>query len=136
MTFFAAKEMQLALYDRLTNAAQLTGRLAGIYDETPNDAVMPYLFMGETRVTDASVKGRKGYQLQFELIIFSNDNSQLEIKELMAVADSTLADAPLAVRGHDLVTLRLESATSVRRFREDGSLYEGRLKYMATLFDT
>lgn len=134
MTFFTAKEMQLALYDRLTNAPQLTGRLTGLYDEVPHDAVMPYLSMGETRVSDASVKGRKGYQLQFELTLFSRDNSQLEVKELMAVVDATLADAPLAVRGHDLVTLRLESAISLRRFREDGSVYEGRLRYTAVLF--
>lgn len=136
MAFFTAKEMQLALYDRLTNAPQLMGRLTGLYDEAPHDAVMPYLSMGETRVSDLGVKGRPGYQLQFELVIFSRDNSQLEIKELMAVADSILADAPLTVRGHDLVTLRLQSATSVRRFREDGSLYEGRLRYVAVLFGT
>jgi hypothetical protein len=135
MTANAAGQFQLALFDVLSGSEVLNGKLVGIFDEAPMGTKLPYLYMGETRLSDMSVKGMSGTQISFDLIIWSEDNSQLEVKELMATTDSVLAAAAFKLPGYDLMALELEYAVAVRRFREDGSYYEGRLRYRATAFE-
>jgi len=134
MTMSAATQLQEAIFAALNADAAIGFMLAGIYDEAPQEAAYPYLSMGESRFRNAGLKGTSGAEVNFDLIIWSNDPGQMQVKELMTAVETSLESAELTLSGHDLATLRLESATCVRQWNEAGSLYRGRLAYSALVY--
>jgi len=101
--------------------------LAGIYDEAPKDASYPYLAMGETNLRNADTSG---ISIMFDLMLWSDEKSQMRVKELMAAVDTSLEAADISL---EVITLRLVSASTVRQWSEAGSLYRGRLSYDAKI---
>jgi Protein of unknown function (DUF3168) len=134
MTVSAAVKLQEAIFAALTADAGLGFLLEGIYDEAPADARYPYLAMGETSFRNGDLKDTSGAVITFDLIVWSDEASQMQVKELMAAVESTLDAADISVAGHDLVTLRLTSASTVRQWNAAGSLYRGRLGYSALVY--
>jgi len=135
MTAMACHRLQEAVYTALGADTDLTAVLNGIYDEAPTAAKYPYLAMGDTTVRPSDLKDRDGAQISFDITLWSNEPSQMQVKELMAVADKVLHRADVPIVGHDLVTLRLQSAGVVRQWNEEGSLYRGRLTYSALVYE-
>lgn len=135
MTAIAASQFQQAVFALLQGDAALVARLQGIYDEPPVDAPLPYLSLGETRLSANGVKDRDGTKIQFEVNLWSADRSQMDMKEMTALVASALTGTKPSVPGHELVMLRFENATIVRQFMEGGSLYRGRLSFYAQLFE-
>lgn len=134
MTAMAGHKLQESVYAALTADSDLAALLSGVYDEPPAAATYPYIAMGDTSVRLSDLKDRDGAQISFDITLWSNEPSQMQVKELMAAADKVLDKAGLTVTGFELVTLRLQSAGVVRQWNEDGSLYRGRLTYSALLY--
>ena len=134
MTICAAVKLQEAVFAALTADAGLGLLLTGFYDEAPADARYPYLAMGETNLRDNRLKDTAGATISFDVMIWSAEASQMQVKELMAAVDDSLSAADITLVGHDLITLRLVSASTVRQWSEAGSLYRGRLSYRAVLY--
>jgi len=134
MTLLAAPKLQEAVFAALAADSDLNLLLTGLYDEAPAGVGYPYLAMGETSLAAGDLKDRLGGKLNFELFLWSNEASQMQVKELMAATDKVMQEAEIGVLGHDLVTLRLVSASTVRQWSEAGSLYRGRLSYSALLY--
>lgn len=135
MTAFAAHQLQQAVFALLAGDASLKARVTGVYDEPPFDARPPYVAFGETQLRDTGVKGRDGATISFDVVVWSAEPSQMEAKELMALADGLLSGADPDVPGYELVDIKLGSASVITQFSEAGSLYRGRLSYSARLFD-
>jgi len=134
MTLLASPKLQEAVFAALAADGNLSLLLTGIYDEAPTGVAYPYLAMGETGLAAGDLKDRRGGRLSFDLFIYSSEASQMQVKELMGSVDGVMQAADINVVGHDLVTLRLTSASVVRQWSEAGSLYRGRLSYSALLY--
>ena len=134
MTISAAVKLQEAVFAALTADTGLGLLLTGFYDEAPAQARYPYLAMGETNLRDTRLKDTAGATISFDLMIWSAEASQMQVKELMAAVDDSLSAADITLVGHDLITLRLVSASTVRQWSEAGSLYRGRLSYSALVY--
>ena len=134
MTAMACHKLQEAVFTALAADADLSATLTGVYDEAPVGASYPYVAMGDTSLRPNDLKDRDGAQISFDITVWSNEPSQMQVKELMAVADAVLHRVDLPIVGHDLVTLRLQNAGIVRQWNEEGSLYRGRLTYSALLY--
>jgi hypothetical protein len=133
-TALIAHKVQEAVYAALTTDENLTVALSGIFDQPPTDAAFPYLAMGETNYSPQRTKSVDSGRINFSLIVWSDEQSQMETKELMAQIDTVLQAAELAVIGFDLLELRLQNASVMRQFNEQGSLYKGRLTYAITVY--
>ncbi len=134
MSISATVKLQEAIFAALQGDAALGYDLTGIYDEAPADARYPYLAMGETSIRSGDLKDTSGAVINFDLMLWSDEASQMQVKELMATTDSALQNTDISLPGYDLVTLRLQSAGTVRQWSEAGSLYRGRLSYSALVY--
>lgn len=134
MSVGAAVKLQEAVFAALQADTGLGFMLSGIYDEAPAEASYPYLAMGETNLRDGRLKDTSGSTISFDLMVWSAEASQMQVKELMAAVDTSLGGANISLVGYDLITLRLVSASTVRQWSEAGSLYRGRLSYSALVY--
>ena len=135
MTAMASHRLQEAVFAALTEDETLSALLSGIYDEVPVAAKYPYVAMGDTNIRPADLKDINGAQISFDLTIWSNEPSQMQVKELLAATDQVIDKAALQLIGYDLVRLRLQNAGVVRQWSEHGSLYRGRLTYSALVYE-
>ncbi len=135
MTALASHKIQEAAFVLLKDDATLGLKLSGVYDQPPEAAVWPYLSMGETSITAADLKDRRGNRLDFEITVWSNQQSQMEVKELMADVDRVLSGVSIQAVGLDTLPVRLLNANVVRQYSQTGSLYRGRLSYSVKYFD-
>ncbi len=134
MTAMASHRLQEAVYTALAADDNLSALLRGVYDEPPVGAAYPYAALGDTNISVNDLKDRDGAQVNFEVTVWSNEPSQMQVKELMAEVDRVLHRADIPLVGFDLVYLRLASAGVVRQWNENGSLYRGRLSYSALIY--
>ncbi len=103
----AAWELQRAVYAALTAALDPVP----VYDDVPAGATGAYVTVGEMTAADASDKTQDGEDHTLTLHVWSTYPGKKEVKELMARIKAALHDQPLAIVGHDLVSLRFEFAT-------------------------
>lgn len=134
MTIGAAAGLQEAIFGALKNDGALNVMLSGVYDEAPAGAAYPYVAMGETSAREGNLKATSGAEISFDLFVWSDEASQMQVKELMAAVETSLEEADLSIPGYDLITLRLASASSVKQWSEAGSLYRGRMSYSALVY--
>ena len=134
MTAMASHRLQEAVYTALSEDTNLQAYVSGVYDEAPLNASYPYVAMGDTTVRPTDLKDRGGANINFDITVWSNDPSQMQVKELLEKVDSALDNAELPLIGYDLITLRLQNAGVVRQWNEEGSLYRGRLTYGALVY--
>lgn len=135
MSGLVAHTLQEVVYAALTSDAMLSQRVDGIYDQPLTGAAFPYIAMGDTNITPGLVKDRAGSRITFEIVVWSNEASQMEAKELMTIVDNVFAGGELETLAFDLVQIRLQNASVVRQFNEEGSLYRGRMSYTAQVYE-
>jgi len=129
MTTLSAAALQEAVYAALIANSDLTTKVTGVYDEPPIGARMPYISFGDTSLSNADTKSEAGMIIDFDVSVWSGEESQMQAKELMALVDADLHTADLNIDGHGLAYLRLQNAGVTRQYRPTGSLYRGRLSY-------
>jgi len=134
MTAMAFHQVQEAVFSALIADTALQERLTGIYDEAPSEARYPYLTMGDTNASTNDLKDITGAQISFNIALWSNEPSQMQVKELMEHTDKILHRSKLIIVGYDLLTLQLQTASVTRQWIEEGSLYKGILSYTAQVY--
>jgi len=135
MTHLSAHKLQEVVYAALTAETALSQRVSGIYDQPVTGATFPYVAMGDTTILPSTVKDRSGGRITFDVLVWSNEPSQMEAKDLMALVDNVFAQSAIEADAFDLVQIRLQNAGVVRQFNEEGSLYRGRMSYSAVVFE-
>ena len=135
MTGLVAHKLQEVVYAALAADTLLMQRVTGVYDQPITGAAFPHVMMGDTTMSPGAVKDRHGARITFDILIWSNEPSQMETKELMALVDDVFQGNAMKADTFELVQIRLQNAGVVRQFNEEGSLYRGRLSYSATVYE-
>jgi len=134
MTISASAPLQEAIYAALMADEVLVSALAGIYDQAPADTVYPFLALGETSVTPGNLKDTEGARIEFDVLIYSDEPSQMQVKELMATTERTLSAAEITLTDYDLVSLDLVSAAISDTYVNTGKVFLARLHYSSLIF--
>lgn len=134
MPILNAHKLQEAIFALLQQNETLSLKLAGIYDEPVRDAVYPYVSMGRTTIASRDVKDLSGDMVSFDLLTWSNQPTQMEVKELMADVDDAVRSNLPAVIGSDIIHLNRTGASIDRQFTSLGTLYRGRLSYNVLMY--
>ncbi|GJD95714.1 tail completion protein gp17 [Methylobacterium iners] len=106
-----------AILAHLAADAALAGLMGGtvrLYDEPPRGSLPVHAVFGDAELRDDSVDGARRHAHALSLIVFAKPGSArsaLDAAERMA---DLLAEAPLALAGHVLVTLRVEAVRVAR----------------------
>lgn len=136
MSAFAAHKLQEAVYNKLTADTDLNALVTAIYDEPPSGAVMPYIAQGDTSTALSDTKTEYGMSVTFTIEVWSDEASQMQTKEIMAVVDTVLHDQPLTIPGFHLSFLYHEKSTVERKTEETSVYHYGKLTYLARLYKT
>ncbi len=135
MTALAGHKLQEAVYSMLTLSQSLALKFAGIFDQPPADAGYPYIELGDMSANRAALKDRSADAITFAVTVWSNEQSQMQVRELMADVDAVLSGQVPSIVGLDSLGLRLTSANVVRQFADRQALYKGQLMYSAQLYE-
>lgn len=131
MTTDAAWPLQQAIHQVLAGDATLTALLGGadIFDDVPADRAFPYVTIGQTVARDWGTATEDGREHLVTLHAWSREGGRREANEIIAAIDAALAAGPVAVAGHDLVSLRYEFSEARRD--PDGETFHGIVRYRA-----
>ncbi len=135
MTALVCHKLQEALYAHLKDDSVLMGLLAGIYDEVPTGSALPYLTFGETRADGMALKDRDCSQIAFDIMVWSEDHGQMEVKELMAEVDRAMKSFEPDVLDVSFAGLRFIGSNTIRQITPEHMLYRGRLAYRIRAYE-
>ncbi|MEO6945231.1 MAG: DUF3168 domain-containing protein [Nitrobacter sp.] len=123
--------LRAAVHDALAANSALHAALGGarVYDEPPRGALLPYISVGEARITDASVDDGPTQEHQITLHARSRQGGQGEAHAIAGAVLQALDDAPLTLTGHRLVNFRFAVA-DIRR-ESDGRTYHAQVRFRA-----
>lgn len=112
------KNLQAAIYSRLTSG--LTEIDYKVYEDVPDNAKYPYVEMGVINVTDDSVKGNAGYDINATFHTWSIRNTYSETYDILdAITNSiTVSNSAganeLSVTGHNVIYQELDSLDAIK----------------------
>lgn len=81
-------ELQQAVYDTLSNDANVSGAVVGIYTDTPDaaqsesDGAFPFIVIGPFIASPYDDKGANGVEVLADIHLFSRSTSALEWREV------------------------------------------------------
>jgi hypothetical protein len=127
----SAIALRTAIHDALSADATLLALLGAgrIYDTPPREVALPYLTLGEMRLSDISGDGGATLEHQLTLHAWSQQGGHKEAHAIAGALLAALDDAPLALSGHRLVQLRF-SLADIRR-EKDGRTYHALVRFRA-----
>lgn len=134
MSGYAAHKLQEAVYTALSIDTNLTAIVTDVYDEPPSGAIMPYVSMGDTSSMPSDTKTEARSTVTFRIDTWSEEASQMQSKDVMALIDENLHMADLTVDGFDLIYLILVKSQVVRKSDVATPYYEGQMTYKALLY--
>jgi hypothetical protein len=129
----AALDLQEAVFAALSSAAGLVGALGGakLHDVTPAHLAFPYVTFGRASTYDWSTGTEEGSEHFFTLHAWSKQKGRKEVLALTELIRTALHDRSLALAGHHLVNLRLESTEL--RYDADLAVYDGAMRFRAVV---
>jgi len=127
----ASVALRAAIHSALMEDGALTALLGGarVYDEVPAGTALPYVTLGEARITDYSTGDGVGEEHQLTLHAWSKQGGHREAHVIAGALLQALDDAPLTLSGHTLINLRFALA-DVRR-EADGRTYRASVRFRA-----
>ncbi len=127
----APAALRAAIYQALVADPGLHAALGGarVYDEPPPGAALPYVTLGEARISDVSADDAPLQEHQLTLHAWSRQGGHKEAHVITGALLQALDDAPLRPSGHRLVNLRFALA-DIRR-ETDGRTYHALLRFRA-----
>ena len=127
----ANSALRTAVHDALATDSGLQAALGGarVYDEPPRGDLLPYVSIGEARLTDASVDDGPTQEHQITLHARSRKGGQTEAHIIAGAVLQALDDAPLILAGYRLVNFRFAVA-DIRR-EADGRTYYAQVRFRA-----
>lgn len=126
MSFAAVNELQRSLYERLAASPELISRLSGIFDHVPAGSDLPYLAIGDMSARDWSAKSFDGFEVLFDLHLWSGRAGHLEIRELADLVHGLLSAETLGVAALQFVFFETF-------FETDGRIRHGVMRYRARI---
>ena len=131
---FLADSLQKAVFSVLKANTALMARLDGVYDRPPSGRGGVYAIFGGVATSQYDVSDRLGTQISFTISLWSEEISQIEVHELMAMIDACLQSGKLQIQGGELHRLTFQNASVDRSYYNAASQLNGRMTYRATVF--
>lgn len=75
--------LQISLFNRLSNDADLSKKVTGVFDSMPKNQSYPYISLGEDTANDWSTKTTTGEEITHTLHVWSRYDGKKEVKEIM-----------------------------------------------------
>lgn len=91
-------ELQKALFDRLSNDANVAAVTNGVFDDVPESTPYPYLTIGEATATNWDTKTFNGEEITITFHVWSNYKGKKECYEILDSVINSLS-TPLIVSG-------------------------------------
>lgn len=130
--------VQQAIYDHLNDDATLMALIQGVYDMVPDDAVFPFITIGNMTSIDGSTKGIDGQEITLVIHAWSQGESRLEIKQIMAAVINSLHNTALVPSGspqvHNIVNTRYEYTDLFKD--PDGRTHHGVIRFRIVTDET
>src|SRR5690606_31896521 len=102
--------VQKAVVAALTGDTALMALVSGAYDYISQDAVFPYVSLGEGACRDRSTKTTTGTEVTFVLHVYSREGGHKETLLIMERLHAVLHEAALTLSGHALLSMRFDSS--------------------------
>ena len=110
---WAQQELQKTIYEELTADAPLMALITGVYDSTsvPEDAVFPYVTIGESPMEDRSNHTWRGWTSNFVIHTWYQEagRGRKKVQEIQAAIDLVLHTKDICVDGWNIVSLRAQT---------------------------
>ncbi|WP_321397385.1 DUF3168 domain-containing protein [Emcibacter sp.] len=129
MSLSVLNRLQESVYGVLAGSTELNNRLGGIFDHVPESASLPYLAIGDMSVRDWSSKSFSGFEILFDLHLWSGKSGGLEIRELADLAHDLVTAETLQGDGLSVVSLQFVFFETF--FETDGRIRHGVMRYRA-----
>jgi hypothetical protein len=94
----AELEIQKAVFARLNNALSVP-----VYDAVPDNAVAPYIVIGDDTLIEFDSDGANGFEATITVHTWSIYRGRFEVKQLMGLIYNSLHRAELNVQGYNLL---------------------------------
>lgn len=109
--------LRAAILARLGSDPDLAALMGGalrLYDEPPRGASPVYAVFGDAEVRNDAVDGARRHAHTLALTVFAKPGSTRTALDVAGRVACTLDDAPLALAGHALITLRVRMVATAR----------------------
>ena len=118
----AARELQEAVFERLSADASLVALLGGakVFDGAPRNAQAPYVHLGEVVARDWSTATEVGTEISFAVVVWSRALGRSEGLLIAERVVALLHDAALSLDGFRLVNLRHVATETARGETPEG----------------
>ncbi|MBN8531724.1 MAG: DUF3168 domain-containing protein [Alphaproteobacteria bacterium] len=126
MAGFSALAVQKALVAKLAGDATLMGLITAVYDFVPEDAVFPYLTLGDGVARDYAVKDAKGMEHLLDLHFWSRGRGRKALLDIAERVYALLHEGTMTVTGHALINMRVEAVET--ELMADGIVWHGRMR--------
>lgn len=132
MTAYPGEELQKAIFLVLDGDATLGALIDSIYDYVPDNAVFPYLVIGDFTSVTFDDKTSDGANTTVTLHAFTQDKDKQVAHQIIARTYDLLHNAELSVTGQNLILLRSDNFLQVFQERTDNNTtYHGVVRYRA-----
>lgn len=135
-------ELQKAIFERLSNYTALTNLLAddprfsgvpAIFDHAPQDAVFPYVVVGDDISVDLNTDDTTGSDTEVTVHCWSQYRGRKEIKQIQREIHNALHRHELSVTG--ATTVMVESVEARSFVEDDGLTRHGIIELTVLLFE-
>ncbi len=131
MTYFNYFLLQSAIFSQLTADSSLAGLISGVYDHVPDDAIYPFITIGESQMRDNSNVQNAGTDQHISMRIFSREAGRKQAATIMERVVTLMHQGTLTVSGQQVLLVRFVSSTIT--LLDDGRTYQGRLNFRVLL---
>ena len=132
MTAYPGKELQIAIFTALKADVTLGNLVNAVYDDVPDNAVFPYLVIGEFTSVTFDDKTDDGANTTVTLHAFTQGRDKHLVHDIIARTYDLLHNAELSVVGQNLILLRSDNFLQVFQEKTDNNTtYHGVVRYRA-----
>ncbi|MFI2367303.1 DUF3168 domain-containing protein [Streptomyces sp. NPDC018833] len=121
--------VQTALYAKLTGDATLMDMATGVYDYVPEDAVYPYIVIGEAIETPDNAHDRFGRQTVPTLHVWDQHRGFRRVLQIGSRVNALLDHQPLTISGLHHVVTRYEFSQTLTDPEPPGDIRHLVLRY-------
>lgn len=108
-------ELQGGIYALLTSDAALKNEVGeGVYDTVPEEAVVPYVTLGEAQLIRSDATGLTGCDIYITLHAWSRENGFVEVKTVASCVVDALHHADIPLPTYRLVSLNHRQTRALR----------------------
>ena len=134
MTILALQAIQPAIYNKLTGDGVLMGMVNGVYDVVPQNAVTPYVVIGDATAQEQSQVVNQVTEVTLDVHVWSKSGGRKTVLIILTRIYGLLHQGSISPTGFTLMAMHCSEAhTSVDALHDR---VEGVLRVMITVMES